>query len=227
MDKISVIIPTKNEPFINELVEKINKTLSGIKHEIIIVDKSSTPPKIDNAKILIQKSDGLGNAIIEGLKHSTGDVIVTMDGDGSHRPENLPKLVEKAKNFDIVIGSKYVPGGKTEDKWYRIIISKIYCSFASFVLGLSVKDNMSGFSVVRKYVYKKIKPNPRGFKINMELLYKAKRFGYTATEVPIKFLLPKKKGRPRNIFYEILVNPGFKEAFRTMRFIFELRLGLR
>jgi len=217
MRKVSVIVPIKNEPHINEHVNEVHKALSKIEHEIIVVDKSNKPPKIKDAKLVIQKSDGLGNAIIEGLRSSSGDVIITMDGDGSHRPEDLLKLIEKAKDFDIVIGSKYVTGGRTEDEEYRIIISKIYCRFASFVLGLNVKDNMSGFAAVRRKVYEKIKPRSSGFKINMEILYKAKKFGFKATEVPIVFL-KRKLGKSK---------ANWREAFRTIRFVFELKLGLK
>lgn len=214
---ISIIIPTKNEPYIQELVKKIHKTLSRFKHEIIIVDKSDVRPKVKGAKIIRQKSDGLGKAVLEGLESVKGNIVVVMDGDGSHRPEDLPKLIEKTKEYDIVIGSKYVKGGKTKDKLYRILISRVYCLIASLVLGLKVKDNMSGFAAVRKEVYDKIKLNPRGFKINTELLYKAKKFGFKITEVPIVFeqrKLGKSKGTLR-------------EGIRTLRFILELKLGLR
>lgn len=211
---ISVLIPTKDEPLIQDLVNKINKVLKE-KHEIIIIDKSSVTPKVKNAKVIKQKSDGLGNAVLEGLKESKGDIIVTMDGDGSHRPEDLIKLIEKTKEFDIVIGSKYIKGGKTEDKNYRILISKIYCLFASLILGLNVKDNMSGFAATRREVYDKINLKPKGFKINTEILYKAKKFGFRYTEVPIIFV-NRKIGKSKG---------NIKEGLRTIKFILDLRLG--
>ncbi|MGC8812097.1 MAG: glycosyltransferase [Candidatus Aenigmatarchaeota archaeon] len=217
LKKVSIIIPTKEEPYIQELVKRIHKTLSGLSHEIIIVDKSKVTPRIKGAKVIKQKTDGLGNAILEGLEVAKSNLIITMDGDGSHRPEDLPKLIEKIKDYDIVIGSKYVKGGKTEDKLYRILISRVYCLFASLILGLKVKDSMSGFAAVRREVYEKVKPNPRGFKINTELLYKAKKFGFKVVEVPIVFE-PRRLGKSKGTF---------KEGIRTFRFILELRLGLR
>lgn len=217
LKKVSIIIPTKEEPYIQELVNRIYKTLSGFDFEIIIVDKSKVTPKVKRAKVIKQKSNGLGNAVLEGLKLAKGEIIVTMDGDGSHRPEDLPKLIEKAKEYDIVIGSKYVKGGKTEDKLYRIFISRVYCLLASLILGLKVKDNMSGFAAIRREVYEKIKLNPRGFKINTEILYKAKKFGFRATEVPIIFE-QRKLGKSKGTF---------REGIRTLRFILELKLGLR
>lgn len=215
--RISIIIPTKNEPYIQELVRRIHEILSNFKYEIIIVDKSDVLPKVKGAKIIRQKSNGLGKAVLEGLKFAKGDVIVTMDGDGSHRPEDLPKLIEKIEEYDIAVGSKYVKGGKTKDKLHRILISRIYCFLASMILGLRIKDNMSGFAAVRREVYEKIKLNPLGFKINTELLFKAKKFSFRATEVPIIFE-QRKLGKSKGTL---------KEGLRTLRFILELKLGLR
>ena len=211
---ISILIPIKNEPSIQDLVNKINKILKE-KHEIIIIDKSSVTPKVKNAKVIKQISNGLGSAVLEGLKEAKGDIIITMDGDGSHRPEDLTKLIEKTKEFDIVIGSKYIKGGKTEDKKFRILISKIYCWFAAFVLGLNIKDNMSGLAAIRREVYNKIKLRPKGFKINTEILYKAKKFNFKATEVPIIFL-KRKSGKSKG---------SVREGLRTIKFILELRFG--
>ncbi|MCS7106373.1 MAG: glycosyltransferase [Candidatus Aenigmarchaeota archaeon] len=217
LKKVSIIIPTKEEPYIQELVRRIHKVLSGFDFEIIVVDKSKVTPKIKGAKVIKQKSNGLGNAILEGLKVAKGDIIVTMDGDGSHRPEDLLKLLEKAKEYDIVIGSKYVKGGKTKDKLYRILISRVYCWFASLVLGLKIRDNMSGFAAIRREVFNKVKLNPRGFKINTEILYKTKKFGLKVAEVPIIFE-QRKLGKSKGTL---------KEGIRTLRFILELKFGLR
>jgi dolichol-phosphate mannosyltransferase len=213
---ISVIIPTKDEPYIGRLVKKIHKILSSSEHEIIVVDKSKVVPRVD-AVLIRQKLDGLGKAVLEGLELAKGNLIITMDGDGSHRPEDLPKLIEKSRDHDIVIGSKYVKGGKTKDKLYRILVSRACCFLASLILGLRIKDNMSGFAAVKREVYEKIKLNPLGFKINTELLYKAKKFGFTAAEVPIIFE-ERKLGKSKGTF---------KEGLRIFKFILELKFGLR
>jgi len=215
--KVSIIIPTKNEPYIQELVDKIHEKISSLSHEIIVVDKSDVILKLKGAKVLRQKSDGLGRAFLEGLELAKGNIIVLMDGDGSHRPEDLPKLIEKTKSYDIVIGSKYVKGGRTKDKLYRILISRIYCLFVSLILGLKIKDNMSGFSAVRREVYEKVRLNPIGFKINTELLFKAKKFGFRTTEVPIIFE-ERKFGKSKGTI---------KEGLRTLKYVLELRFGWR
>jgi dolichol-phosphate mannosyltransferase len=214
--KISVLIPTKNEPLINELIEEIHKILKNYDHEVVVIDKSDVKPKINNAKLLIQESDGLGKAVIEGLAYSSGDVIVTMDGDFSHDPNDLPKLIDKIKEYDIVIGSRFVKGGITEDETHRKFISELFRRFVSFILKLNIEDSMSGFAAIKRNVYDSLQLNPIGYKINMEILYKGKFFGFKSTEVPI-FFHKRKAGKSK---------ANLKEALRTLVFIFKLRLGI-
>jgi len=215
--KISVIIPTKNEPLINELIEEIHKSLKNQKHEIIIADHSDKKPKIKNAKLIIPKSHGLAKAVLESIGHAKGDFIVIIDGDFSHNPKDIKRLIDKLDNFDIVIGSRYVEGGTTEDKNHRRFLSYIFRNIADIILDLGIHDSMSGFSAIKKEVFDNLKLNPIGYKINMETIYKAKKKGYKFCEVPIKFE-SRKKGKSK-------ANLG--QAFTILRHIFELKLGLR
>ncbi|NCS71026.1 MAG: glycosyltransferase [Candidatus Aenigmarchaeota archaeon] len=214
--KISVLIPSKNEPLLRELTYEIHKNLKSLDHEVIIVEFGEIE-EIPGAKVIKQKSKGLGNAIMEGLNHAKGDVIVTIDGDFSHRPEDILKLLKKINSFDIVIGSRFVKGGLTNDKTHRRLISWVYRNFASLVLGLKIKDNMSGFAAIKREVYDNLRINPLGFKINLEIMYKAKKKGYKIYEVPIVFE-KRKAGKPKS---------SASEAFRIIRYIFELKFGLR
>ena len=111
---ISIIIPIKDEPSIQEIIDEINKIIKQ-NIEIIIVDKSKSKPSISGARIVDQKSDGLGNAFVEGLGYARGDIIVLMDGDGSHRPQDLLKMLEKIDDSEIVLGSKLIEGGVSND----------------------------------------------------------------------------------------------------------------
>jgi len=216
--KVSVLLPTKNEPLINELIQEVHKVLGKTPHEIIVIDKSDIPPKIKDAKLIIQKTDGLGNAILEGLNKATGDVILTMDCDYSHDPKDIPKILNGIKDCDIVIGSRYVNGGKTEDNFLRKIISKISCLAASLILDLNVKDSMNNFVAARKEVYRNLKLNPLGLKINMETIYKAKKMKYRVCEVPIIFHR-RRAGKSKRI--------GIKESIKGLIYLFQLRFGLR
>lgn len=219
--RISVLIPTKNEPLVNELIREIHRVLEGTEHEVIVIDKSDFKPEIKDAKLVLQESNGLGNAVLEGLAHASGDVVVTMDADFSHDPEDLPRLIEKAKEYDIVIGSRFVPGGRSEDKLFRKLVSFFFRKLASLILGLRVKDSMSGFSAVKRKVYERIRLNPLGYKINMEILFKAKK-DFKVCEVPIVFRRRRAGKSKVGLSFS-----GMKESFRILRYMLELRLGLR
>ena len=220
--QVSVLIPTKDEPYINTLIKELHQSLNSWRHEIIVIDKSHTVPEIQDAKLVIQESDGLGNAVLEGLEHAHGNIIVLMDGDGSHRPVDVPKLLEKIGEYDIVIGSRFISGGKTEDKTHRRIISWFFRMIANCILNLDVTDPMSGFSAVKRSVYESLNLRPLGYKINMEIMFKGKKKGYKVHEVPIIFL-----GRQAGKSKVGISWAGLAEGFRIIRYVFELKLGLR
>ncbi len=180
---ISIIIPTKNEPLINQLIQDIHKKVR-ISHEIIVIDKSSKRPLIKGARLIIQKSSGLGNAIVEGLVHAKGEYIVMMDGDGSHDPVYITQMYKRAKKYDIVVGSKYVKGGKTGDKFHRVFISKFFNFTITRFLGLDVKDAMSGFAMFNRRIFRNIRLKPKGFKLLLEIMYKSKA---SVKEIPVVF----------------------------------------
>jgi len=221
---ISVILPTKDEPFVSRLTKKIHDELRRRKHEIIVIDASKRKPVIKDAKVFKQKTKGLGNAIVEGIKKSKGDIIVVMDADFSHDPSEMKSLLDKiSAGYDFVMGSRYCQDAKSYDSGVRygfipnIFISRLYCMLASLVLGIKIKDPMNGYAAARREVYDSIKLNPRGYKIHMETIYKAKKLGFKITEVPTTFR-NRLAGKS---------NTNILEAIRTLRFIFELRLGLR
>ncbi len=213
----SIIIPAKNESLLQQLIDEVNQTLAAIPHEIVVVDKSETAPSVFGAELVLQESKGLGLAIREALPYAHGDLIVTMDGDYSHHPSELPRLLEAARDFDIVLGSRFVPGGRTLDSRSRKSVSRFYRWLARVVLRLPLGDPMSGFCAAHRAVYHAVKLKPIGYKVNLELVYKARRKGFTVTEVPITFY-PRRAGHS---------NAGIMEGVRTFTLIFALRLGLR
>lgn len=215
--KASVIVPTKDEPNVGKLVERIHETLGGIDHEIIIVDKSASPQSVEGALVLRQRSDGLGRAVLEGLERASGELIVTMDGDLSHDPKYLRPMLMMASEYDIVIGSRFVAGGRSQDTAFRKLVSQAFRFLAKWILGLGVEDPLSGFSVMRREVLRALSLDPMGYKIVTEILYKAKRKGFRAAEVPIDFKR-REAGRSK---------AGVGEAARTLALMLKLRLGLQ
>jgi len=191
--KVSVLIPTKNEPLINKLIEKVHKTLTNYDHEVVVVDKSNKSPKPIRGRFIKQKSNGLGNGIIEGLNHLSGDVIITMDGDLSHNPKDLPRFLQEIDNgYDIIIGSRYIKGGGTVN-WslYRRITSKGANILAKFLLNVNVYDITSNYRCYKKDVLdsidlKNIKSS--GYAFLQEILYLSKQKAFKIKEIPIIFI---------------------------------------
>lgn len=230
MEKISIITPTYNEKEnLQILVDKLFADMKDYDIELIIVDDNSPDGtgKIadeisktnDNVKVIHRpRKMGLGSAFVDGVKAASGNIFLLMDSDLSHDSKDFPKLLEKlSEGYDMVIGSKYVLGGKTQDKPSRLAASRIFCLLTSFVLWMNIRDSASGLFAIRREAMNKIKLKPIGFKVMIETAFKAKKSGAKITEVPITFH-KRKFGRQKG---------GFKEAFRFMRLVFELRLGLR
>jgi dolichol-phosphate mannosyltransferase len=180
---ISIIIPTKDEPAIQQLVDEINRTIKQ-NHEIIIVDKSKVRPDIKGAKVISQRSNGLGNAFVEGLSQTEGDIIALMDGDGSHRPEDLNNILSRIGDYEIALGSKLVEGGRSSDTLERKAVTLAFSLLTRLILWVDIKDPMTGFMVAKRDIFNRIKLKPRGFKVVIEIVYKSKA---KVVEVPILF----------------------------------------
>jgi dolichol-phosphate mannosyltransferase len=128
---ISILLPTRNEPLAHILVAGIRETMKEISepYEIVAVDKSDdgTYERLNELKVTVlrQKSEGLGGALLEGLKAVQGDVVIAMDADLSHDPKYIPSFIKKAReSFDVVIGSRRMPGGGIVGwSWQRKLVS--------------------------------------------------------------------------------------------------------
>jgi dolichol-phosphate mannosyltransferase len=160
----------------------------------ILADKAAASnPKI---KVLHRKEKtGLGAAYIAGFKYafdSGYDYVVEMDADGSHRAEDLPKLLEVCESNDLVIGSRYVQGGSTEN-WpmHRQLLSKGGNLFAKLMLGTKLNDMTAGFRVFSVPFLKTLdleNINARGYSFQIEMAYRTIQKGGRTTEVPIVFI---------------------------------------
>jgi dolichol-phosphate mannosyltransferase len=213
---VSIIIPIKDEPAIQELIDEINIKIKQ-NHEIIVVDKSKDAPDIDNGRMISQRSDGLGNAFLEGLSQSRGDVIALMDGDGSHRPEDLNNLLARIGEYDIALGSKLVEGGQSHDTIDRKAVTFAFSLLTRFILWTDIKDPMTGFMAAKRSVFEGLTLKPRGFKIVIEIVYKSRA---KTAEVPILF--QERQGGSSKAGFNA---DGIKEVYRIIKLLLELRLG--
>jgi len=204
---LTVVIPTYNEAEnISKLATKLfSLPLDGLK--ILIVDDNSPDGTGEIAEEIKSKQPGrmniihrtgklgLGTAYITGFQRALGDgatAIVQMDADFSHPVEKIVEMDERLNNFDIVIGSRYVPGGKLDDRWpiWRKALSGFGNFYARTILGISVKDVTGGFKMWRSDVLRgmpleRVKSN--GYAFQVEMNYIATRLGYKIKEIPIYF----------------------------------------
>ncbi|HDD31758.1 MAG TPA: glycosyltransferase family 2 protein [Thermococcus litoralis] len=186
--RISVIIPAYNE------AKRIGKVLSKIPEfvdEVIVVDDGSEDNTFEVAKnhgaevIRLEKNQGKGAAMREGIKKISGDVVVFMDADGQHNPEEIEKLVSPILKgeADFVIGSRLI---KTQGK--RPLIRKISnflsTSLIKIKLGINVKDTQSGFRAIKRELLPEIES--KRYEVETEILIKAVKKGARVKEVPVE-----------------------------------------
>jgi dolichol-phosphate mannosyltransferase len=184
--RLSIIVPTLNEAEnLPELVVRLGQTLTGVEYEIIVVDDGSTDGTRRMAiamsrrfpiRLLERKkpADGLAGAVMMGLAAAAGELLVVMDADLQHPPEQIPCLLEPLceGRAEFVLGSRYVAGGRIVRGWgmFRRLNSWIATALAWPVVR-GICDPMSGFFAMRRSVLARAaKLHPRGFKIALELL---------------------------------------------------------
>lgn len=196
---ISIIVPTyqecENIPFLLEAIAAVKKT-HGMTLEVLFMDDNSRDGSVeavqnagfDWARMIVRtERPGLSEAVIDGFKAAQYPILVCMDCDLSHPPEKIPQMVlGLATGQQFVIGSRYVPGGSTDDDWgvLRWINSLAATALARPLT--KVRDPMSGFFALRKSDFEAAQDlNPVGYKIGLELIVKGDLDN--VGEVPIHF----------------------------------------
>ena len=201
---IVIVIPSYNEvKNISILIKGIYKFLPDSK--IIIVDDSSFDEnqklkkmvKVKKEVVLISrlKKSGRGSAVIEGFREALKDknieYIFEMDSDLAHDPEEFARFIKKLseKNYDLIIGSRYLPGGRIKNiAKNRTILSRVINVFLRYWLGIHVSDFTSGFRLYSRNAVKYLtqtKIEAKGFITLSEVLYKLYQKGFDIGEVPI------------------------------------------
>lgn len=197
----SLVIPAHNEA--KNLPKLLKKAYSELrktneKFEIVVVNDSSTDNSYEVLERLKEqikqlrtinrtKNPGVGYAIMEGLGSAKGNVIITMDGDLSHEPAEIPKFLIALNGCDMVCGSRYAKGGKADMALSRVVISTLFNLIFRSIIGLPIKDFTSGYRVYKKEVVKKISLKSKSFGIYIEIPIKAHLAGFRLTEIPISY----------------------------------------
>jgi len=204
--KAVIVIPTYNEgENILPLLLKILNLETKEELSVLVVDDdspdgtgnvvSALAQEEKNIHLLTRKGKrGRGTAGIEGFREAlklNPDYVLEMDADFSHQPEEIPHLLKEARDYDVVIGSRFVEGGREINRNIgRKFITFLVRNFIRYYLKIPVKDVSSGFRCFRREVLEKIDLESLksvGPSIVQEILYKAFLYGFRIKEIPITF----------------------------------------
>ncbi|HNU69373.1 MAG TPA: polyprenol monophosphomannose synthase [Myxococcota bacterium] len=224
--RIVVVVPTYNEAQnVRNIVPQILSALPSA--DVLVVDDSSpdgtgqivaemsaSEPRL---KLLTRKGkEGLGKAYVAGFKHCLDlgyDIIFQMDCDFSHQPSHLKDFMAKIADYDLVLGSRYIPGGATTDwGFHRKFLSRGGNLYARTILGVPVSDLTGGFKCWRKEVLLAIDLDSiaaAGYAFQMEMTFRSIKKGFKVAEIPIIFP-DRTKGESKlvgGIFWESLGIP--------------------
>jgi len=196
--RISVMIPAYNEEKnIEDVLARTKATLMALKlpYEIIVVDDGSTDRTRSLARrkgatvIKVRKNSGKGSALRKAFQHAAGDILITMDADGSHRPEEIPRLVTPLLNgADVATGTRF--NGKMQKgstKRLHILGNNIFNLIIMILTKKRITDSQTGFRAFKKRVIEEIKLFSNGYEVETELTVKTLRNGFTVYETPIAF----------------------------------------
>lgn len=186
----SLVIPSYNEAEnVVEIAGAVSRALAAVPHEILFVDDDSPDgtwnlvesygekdPRVRGIRRVGRR--GLSGAVVEGFQAARGDILGVMDADLSHDPAILPEMIQRIEGgADVVVGSRRIPGGGA-DKWplHRRVTSGAATSLAKMVLPLPLSDPMSGYFVLRREMFERVKDRlrPKGYKILLEILWRAR-----------------------------------------------------
>jgi dolichol-phosphate mannosyltransferase len=204
---VLVVVPTYNErenvvPLVRELIAQ------GETIHVWIADDGSPDGTADAVRsvmaehpgrvdlVLRDEKAGRGAAVIAAFKRGLGDprhyeLFFEMDADFSHHPRELPKFLAKLESCDMVVGSRYVPGGGTSEwGFWRPLLSGLANRYVSLVAGVPIRDTTSGYRAYRRAVLEETEFDRikiRGYVVHGEMAYQAWIHGFRLGEVPIHF----------------------------------------
>jgi dolichol-phosphate mannosyltransferase len=203
-----LILPTYNEA---ENIEAVVRAAlerladAGMPYTVLVVDDNSPDgtgriadrlaEELGEVRVLHRADkQGLGRAYLAGFAlalENSAELVLEMDADFSHDPGDIPRMIAASGAADLVLGSRYVPGGGVEN-WglVRRALSWGGCTYARLLLGVPVRDLTGGFKCFHRRVLEELDLNgvhADGYGFQIELTYRAVKAGFTVAEVPIRF----------------------------------------
>ena len=206
MPRAVVCLPTYNErENLERMIHALGEALDTERDGVLVIDDASPDGTGEIADRLAaelpwvsvlhrERKDGIGPAYLAGFrKLLEGDtqLLLEMDCDFSHDPLDVPRLIAAAEDADLVLGSRYVAGGGTENwSFLRRFISRGGCLYAQILLGVRVRDLTGGFKCFRRETLEAIDRDAvsaRGYGFQIEMTYRALRKRLRVQEIPILF----------------------------------------
>jgi dolichol-phosphate mannosyltransferase len=204
IDPVLVVVPSYNErENLGPILDRLHQALPDV--HVLVVDDGSPDgtgeladeraAANENVQVLHRtEKAGLGAAYIAGFRWGLAreyNTIVEMDADGSHAPEDLPRLLDAVGDADLAIGSRYVPGGSVVN-WplNRQILSRGANIYSQIALGMRTRDITAGFRAYRRPVLEKLaldEVNSHGYCFQIDLTLRTADAGFEIVEVPITF----------------------------------------
>lgn len=201
---VLVVIPTYNErENLGGILDRLHTALPSV--DVLVVDDGSPDGTgayadkraVEDDRVHVlhrEQKSGLGAAYLAGFRWAMQRdyaVLVEMDADGSHAPEDLPRLLDTLSDADLVIGSRYVPGGRVVN-WplRRQLLSRGANLYSKIALGAPVNDITGGFRAYRREVLERLPLHEvasQGYCFQVDLAWRTARAGYRVLEVPITF----------------------------------------
>lgn len=195
--ELTVVVPTLNEEgSLRQVLPRLKSAFEkgGIRGEILVVDGRSKDRTVavaeeHGARVMTQKARGLGGALREGLGATSTPWAAVIDADGSHPPEDLIRLWERRGEADLVIASRYAPGGSAVMDPLRQVLSRSLNIVARLVLDLPARDSSGGFRLYRGELARAAaaEATATDFTVQQELLVGILARGGRVVEVPFRY----------------------------------------
>jgi glycosyltransferase involved in cell wall biosynthesis len=187
--EISIVLPALNEEAaLADLLAGIRNALADKTHEILVIDDGSNDntghiANQQGARLLRHPySKGNGAAIKRGIRQATGRIIVLMDADGQHPPEDIPRLLEALSDHDMAVGARAKGTGQQVHRWAA---NRFFSLLASYLAGERIPDLTSGFRAIKAEVAKRfVDLLPNSFSYPSTLTISLARAGYTIAHLP-------------------------------------------
>ena len=200
--ELSVMIPVIDEALnLTALLPRLVGMLQslGASHEVLVIDGSSRDgsPEVARrygARVVTQELPGFGGAMRTGFTHARGTYIINLDADGSHDPTWVAKLWAARSTAEVVIASRYVPGGRADMPWWRLLLSRILNFGFRLGLSLPVADLSNSYRLYARAAVRQLDLQGTNFDILEEILIRALAAGYTVRELPFHYT-PRLHGR--------------------------------